>query len=74
MATEARPTTLVGLIVELQALGLEPVRHGRFIGLRGRGVGRVSPALWDELHRLRPQLLRHLRSEPTPYQRRQRVG
>jgi hypothetical protein len=63
---------VVGLIVALQALGCEPVKHGTFLGVRH--AGRMTPALWAELDRQRPALLRHLKSEETPYRRRRRGG
>jgi hypothetical protein len=64
---------VVALLVRLQAFGVEPVKHpGDFVGLRGLAVGQVPGPLWDELERLRPALLRHLRNEPTPFRQRQR--
>jgi hypothetical protein len=64
---------VVGLLVALQAYGCEVVRYGSFIGLRGRAVSQVPGPLWDELARLQPALVRHLKNEPVPFRRRQRV-
>jgi hypothetical protein len=70
MATDAHPPGVVGLLVQLQAYGVEPVRHGRFLGLRGRAVGQVPPELWDLLRSNERALNQTVPQTPTPYQQR----
>jgi hypothetical protein len=70
MATAGDQPGLLHLLLDLEAFGVEPVRHGQFLGLRGRAVGKVPVALWDLLERCQPQLLRHLKNEPTRYRQR----
>jgi hypothetical protein len=74
MAATDHPPGSLALLVQLQAYGVEPVRHGRFLGLKGRAVGQVPGAVWDALRRHRPQLLRHLQPEPTPFEARRARG
>jgi hypothetical protein len=66
------PGGVLDLLLHLQELNCEPVRHGNFIGLRGTAVGQVPLEVWRELARQRPLLERMLKSEPTPFRRRQR--
>jgi hypothetical protein len=73
-AGDDSPPGLLALLLELDGRGLEVVRHGRFLGLRGRGVERVPAAVWAYLDRHEASLLRRLTPEPTPYQARRRGG
>jgi hypothetical protein len=59
-------------IRSLSARHLEPVRHGRYLALRGERVGSVPQSVWDELGRFEPALLRLLPDEITPFRARER--
>jgi hypothetical protein len=74
MTHDVHPPGVAGLLVQLQAYGVEPVRHGGFVGLRGQAAGQVPGDVWDQFQRRRPLLLQHLKDEPTPFQRRRQRG
>jgi hypothetical protein len=61
------------LIAAARRFGVELVRHGSFVGMRGPGLGRVPPELWDLLGRNEGTLRQTLPQTPTPYQARLRV-
>jgi hypothetical protein len=61
---------LLGLLVWCEEQGVEPVRHGGFIGLRGPGLDRLPPSVWVALCRETPLLRRMLKSEPGPFRQR----
>jgi hypothetical protein len=65
-----KDATPLGLQMQLEALGVAAHRHGRFIGLRGRYVGRVPDAVWRAPDTHEPALLRLLPDSPTPYEQR----
>jgi hypothetical protein len=65
-------TGLLDLLLTLDRHGVQPVRHGRFLGLLGPGLDRLPGSVWGELKRCRSPLLRHLKNTPRPYQARHR--
>jgi hypothetical protein len=74
MAHDAHPPGVAGLLAELRTYGVEPVRHGGFVGLRGQAVGQVPDPLWAALRREAPLLRRLVRPEPTPFAVRKARG
>jgi hypothetical protein len=60
----------VGLVLRLDELGIEPVRHGSFVGLKGPGLGRLPQAVWDGLHAHEAALRRLLPDSATPFRQR----
>jgi hypothetical protein len=77
MATEtdrSGNTGLLDLLCDLDLPGVEPVRHGTFLGLRGPHLSRVPQWLWDQLDRHEAALLPLLRNTKPPYRRRQGGG
>jgi hypothetical protein len=62
---------LLGLLLACDALGVEPVRHGDFIGLRGPAISRGPPEVWELLTRHEAALRQRLRAEETPFRARQ---
>jgi hypothetical protein len=59
-------------LADLSAHGLRPVRHGRWIGIRGAGLRCVPAEVWSDLIRYKPQLLRLLPDTLSPFRSRQR--
>jgi hypothetical protein len=52
----------------LDSQGVRPVRHGRWIGLQGRNLNHLPPAIWHALAACRDHLVNLLPDEPTPFQ------
>jgi hypothetical protein len=69
-----RGTALLDFLVQLHGLGVQAVRHGRWVALRGEALSRVPAAVWRQLRRLQPVLRRHVRQEPSPFRQRERRG
>jgi hypothetical protein len=63
---------LFDLLARLAAAGVEPVRHGGFLGFRN--PGRLTPDLWAAFRAAEPRLIHLLPSRPTPYRERLRGG
>ena len=64
------PPDLLRLLIQLDELSVEPVRHSRSVGLRGP-VRSVPAALWAALDRHEAALVRLLRGKPTRFRKRQ---
>jgi hypothetical protein len=58
------------LLDDLAARGLEVVRHGDFVGLRGNNLSRVPVSVWQALTRCSRQLAALLPDSATPFQSR----
>jgi hypothetical protein len=59
------------LLVQLDEMGVEPVRQGGHLGLRGSCLSAVPQRLWDQLDEHKPLLLRVLPNTPAPFRQRQ---
>jgi hypothetical protein len=66
-------TGLLDLLQVLDVLKVELVRHGGFVGLRGRHVGRLPGELWHLIDWQERALLRHVKNSPSPYRERQQT-
>jgi hypothetical protein len=58
------------LVIALDDLGVEVVRHGGFVSLRGL-LSKVPPHLWGAIDANEEALVRLLANRPTPYRQRQ---
>jgi hypothetical protein len=58
----------------LRSLKVRIVRHRTFVGLRGEGVRRVPPVLWNAIDFCHPEWMEILPSEPGPFQARRQRG
>jgi hypothetical protein len=73
MARVAYPPGVLGLLLQLQALGCEVIHYrGGFVGVTN--AGRLDRALWDQFRRHRATLRCMVTPRETPYRRRQRGG
>jgi hypothetical protein len=62
---------VLGLLLELDARGIELTRHGGFIGVKGPGVHLLPEQLWADLDEHEGALLGLPRNTPTPFRQRQ---
>jgi hypothetical protein len=69
-ATRDSGKGLLDLLLLLDRHGVEPVRHGEFIGYRN--VRRLTPDLQRLADEQEDALRRHLPDTPTPFKARQR--
>lgn len=64
------PPHLETILFRLRVAGVEPVRHGRFLGYRN--VSRIPRELWPAIRIAEPLLRRLLPDSETPFQARER--